>query len=515
MHVDFWNNPLVVSTFRVKYRRSSPAMLISAYLLALVGLAGIIEYYRAQLSIAPGLMFLGVMLSIQFYLSAIIAIITVSSSMNSEVANRTFDYQRIVSLSPREILVGKMIGEPTLAYFMLLATIPLAMFCYAYGSTTAWVIFWFYVNLISFTLMCASLGLLHTLKPSKKGASGQGGIGATMIFPMFMLPMFLLNLANVQSDTWIGALINLLTPIGPLMGLFHSQAFEATVPLWNWQIPTLYIAPLANLLIVSSVVAMMAKRLSNPSVPLISRVRGYLSILVFDVLQAGILYSFWSNGDSVTRLLFVFGFGHVVASLLIILFATPSKPALLSWIWRFENQSHWLSDLWTNNRAMINGSLVVMCLIGSITMLVGLVLPIYLAAPTLIKPMAIVEVICVSSLLVLALGICYQRCLTTGGSSGVIVFLLLLLIGCIIGPIISAFIEETSNYAATAFFRSTSPLVYYMYHMENSFARLTKTPWPLLLECGFVWALMYFSMNRWLYRQRHTIHKKVASMGIS
>jgi hypothetical protein len=512
MRTDFWNNPLVVSAIRLKYRRSSPVLVISVFLLALLGLAAAIEHYSDTITVAPGLLFLLIMFSLQFFLSGIMALYTVSSSMNGEISNRTLDFQRIVSLSPQEILIGKIIGEPTLAYFMLISTIPFAILSFLTGSTTIWTILWLYINLLSFTLMCASLGLLHTLKPGKKSSGNQGGIGGAMMFPLFIAPMYMIGVASIQPDTWIGAIINLLTPIGSIKGLYQGQAWAAYVPLWGKEIPSLYLSPLIHLLIMGSLVAVMAKRLRNPTLPLIYRVRGYLTLLVIDCLQAGFLYSFWLSGDSATRLLFVFGFGHVIACMFLIFYATPSRAALHSWIWRFEKQSHWLRDLWTENRATINGSLLIYCLIGSLMLLLGFVVPINFTASGTVTLGPVLEVLGTTTLLILALGACYQWCIATGGSSGVMVFLLLLLLVCILGPIAVSLADTSIQPSTRIFFQSTSPLTYFVHHMEGRSSKLTSIPWPLLLECGFAWAIMIFSLNRWLARQRVSIHKKLASM---
>ena len=83
--------------------------------------------------------------------------------MNAEVVNRTLDFQRIVTLSPRAILMGKMIGEPALSYFLMIASMPLAAICWGFGAASGSVIFWLYVNLTTFTLMWAAFGLINSL----------------------------------------------------------------------------------------------------------------------------------------------------------------------------------------------------------------------------------------------------------------------------------------------------------------------------------------------------------------
>src|SRR4051812_27686517 len=94
LHLDFWNNPLVVTAMRLKYRRGSPGTRSILWILALLGLGSLLYH---QLAEAPGFRFptayLVAILSLQSLLSAAIAVGTTSASITSEVTNRTLDFQ--------------------------------------------------------------------------------------------------------------------------------------------------------------------------------------------------------------------------------------------------------------------------------------------------------------------------------------------------------------------------------------------------------------------------------------
>jgi len=98
MQYDFWNNPLVVSAMRLKYRRSSPGITTCLYLLVLLTIGAALHHYQGRYLMPPGRAFLLVILGLQFMVSGALALFTVANSINAEVANRTLDFQRIVSL---------------------------------------------------------------------------------------------------------------------------------------------------------------------------------------------------------------------------------------------------------------------------------------------------------------------------------------------------------------------------------------------------------------------------------
>ena len=125
----FWNNPIVVSAFRVKYRKSAPTLTATLWLLALAGLGvvmhhnlagttGVVPWYR---------LYFAVVIGVQAALAGVLALSSTHASITSEVGNRTLDFQRIASLSPFSILVGKLFGEPAIAYLLVFASIPISL----------------------------------------------------------------------------------------------------------------------------------------------------------------------------------------------------------------------------------------------------------------------------------------------------------------------------------------------------------------------------------------------------
>src|SRR5438552_3914252 len=116
MQLDFWNNPLVVSAFRVQYRRGGLFSVTVVYLLLWAVIGGALEYYQSYVGPDwPRMYFLG-LVGAQSVISGMIAMNATNSSIRTEVVRRTLDFQRITALSLSELLIGKLLCDTPLAY---------------------------------------------------------------------------------------------------------------------------------------------------------------------------------------------------------------------------------------------------------------------------------------------------------------------------------------------------------------------------------------------------------------
>jgi len=515
MQADFWNNPLVVSAMRLKYRRSSPGLITGVYLLALVSFGFALDYYRATITMPLGLVFLVAMFSLQFILSGAIAMFSVSTSMNAEIANRTLDFQRIVSLSPREILLGKMLGEPALSYFLLVATVPFAILCWATGSSDVVSMVWFYINLMTFTLMCSSVGVLNKLSPTAKTAGKQGGAAGWAIFAFAWVPMVLINSVRMQPDSWPATAINMFTPIGSLIALAEGNPWQAYVAFWDYRIASLHLAPLVQVAVTMFAVLAMERRLKNPLDPPCSRRIAYVTLVLLEFAFAGILYSHRIAGISTNQLLFQFGLGHVVLCLVLMMLSAPSRAGLMTWVWRRRDREQGHRAAYLNNRSLINSELAIFCCLGAAVLLVGFVLPVRLNSPAGIgfpRWETIVEVMAVSTFLILALGVSYQWCVLTGGKGGIMVFCVLLLLANIVPSLLALLLDSSIDEGMRNTLLGASPVAYFASHVDLS--TQSYPPQYLLVSYGFVGAVLYFSLKRWLGRQQKIVSRKLTSMSV-
>src|SRR5207247_7007365 len=173
--------PIVVSAFRVKYRRGGLFNSAALYLLLLT-VGGAVLFYYDHVIGGPwpwARKYFVCLMSLQFFVSTVIAASTTAASMRSEVASRTLDFQRIAALSPRQILLGKLLVEPALAYLLAVATVPLAVWCWLFGGVTFEVMVLVYVTLATSTLLSGSFGLIIRLEPraGKTANNTAGGEG--------------------------------------------------------------------------------------------------------------------------------------------------------------------------------------------------------------------------------------------------------------------------------------------------------------------------------------------------
>jgi len=520
MHLFFWNNPLVVSAMRLKYRRSSPGLVACLYVLALMGVGSLLFYNQASFAMPVGRSFLVAILGIQFVLSALIGLGTVSSSMNAEVNNRTLDFQRIVSLSPREILVGKLIGEPALSYFLAMSTIPLVVLCWFQGGATFAAILLFYMNIVTFTLMCASLGLLHTLaEPSQTpGKARAGSIGGFAFMAFMFVPSMIMRGTGAFSNPWVGLGFNLLTPIGSLLELSNGDPLASEIVLWGLPLPSLLVAPLAQLAVATWFVHAMSRRLESPDQTVFGRRDVYFVLTVVDILVVGVCYTQWRRGWIADELVAQYCLAHVVVCLILLLGATPSRTMLMTWLWRFRGQRSWSRDSLFFSRAEITLALAAMWIIGIGILLMGFVIPATFASWGRRSPFnwyVLGEQLVVAGILVYALGIGCQYCQVIARKSGLVVFVCVVVFLNLTPPLLAGLIDFGNAFGSRDspidLIYSLSPVVYFTSCTGSSWGySLPSLPLIILyLLCAWI---AHTSFRIWRDQQARTIAVKIEQM---
>lgn len=374
MRLAIWNNPLVVTSFLLRMRRGSLYSSVVMYLL-LWGMAGMAWWYYVDVKqpdfgkVSPVLIFFMSLLIIQTGLSLILAGIRAASAIKTEVLSKTLDFQRIASISPWDIMIGKLLGEPALAYLLTIATVPIAVFCMIMGvnGVGPLEIFLLYLNILSTTLMFGALGLQHRLNlTSEKASAAVPGFG------------FVIGIASAASSIlasaggrgwlttpWSVAVLGLLTPVPTFWGLALGNPWEPGLSLFDrgFKIPFLIMTPVTQIGVALLCVHIMARRLVNPVAPTLSKGTAYFLLIVVDFLILGVLQASVGPNLKLATRISVFCALHIMASFVVMGCVTPNRELLESWAWRWRGRRSWFRDEWLGERSVNTLVLLTCCLL--------------------------------------------------------------------------------------------------------------------------------------------------------
>lgn len=515
---DFWNNPLVVTSMRLKFRKGSPALAASMYAIALLGIGGVLHYIDTQgpgLPIAFGRAYLVAIFGVQFAVSGGMALFGVAASMTAEVANRTLDFQRIVSLSPRQIMLGKMLGDPALSYFFAVMTIPFAAICLFLGGGSAAVVLAMYVNLATFTLMAAAGGLMHTLVlPENSPQRNRGSFAGMFMMVLFMVPWMAARSGAVLGNPWLATPLGLLTPIPSLVRQAQGDAFSATVPLWGLSVPSLLAAPVAQLAVAWWIVAAMARRLRSTLDPPLKRSRVYAATAVVDVLAAAVCYAEWQRGIPLTDGVYRYCLAHLLALLVITPAATPSHAAATSWLWRGRMFSSAWRDWLGGNRSPAVGMYAVQAALCVAIFLAAAWAPACLSSPNGWTDFTEIALpLITTGLTGLAMASLYQAMSVVSAKSGRTLAVFLIAMIFILPPIAAAVVRELPNGAGADSILAISPAAYLLSNMSR-FSSPAVLPVATLVASLGVLAVSMAVLRRWVARHGRIVAAKLAKMGV-
>ncbi len=372
----FWNNPLVVSALRMKFRRGMPVAMTCTYVLLLITVGAAMYRWRVDMA-GNGFqwdqIFLATLAGVQFFLAAVLAMGATKTSMQAEVNNRTMDFQRIASVSPWRILLGKLLGEGAYAFLSTIATIPLAVWLVLNGTITPAAAIALYVCLISISLLAGSVGLQVNLDPqaTKTSASAQW-VGVLVTMPIWLsFSMMFIQATNPI----IGFFFSSLIPIFVVRELVDGTPWDAACELFGFTVPYLLVIPVMHLFWAGAFFSAMARRLVHPQYPPYSKPFAYGVVLLLDLILAGLLFDPPPLGSSFPRQILTFFLAHLFFGFWVMVAVTPRGEILHSWIWRFRGQRSWPVDALLGPRSPTTLSLLVLCLTGIAVACGALVVP--------------------------------------------------------------------------------------------------------------------------------------------
>ena len=511
MKLDYWNHPLIVKAIRVKYRGGRLFISASAYLVILVAAGMMLAHYHQAMGIKDWVRvyFVG-MIGVQFAISAMFAIAATSSSMQSEVATRTLDFQRIATVSPLQILLGKAIGEPASSYMMAMTTLPIAVLCCTMGKVSLVSILVLYVTMATTTFMMACLGLQHSLDPASKGAQAGGIAGAVFFFIFAAMSVPLGFGIRGGFAEMISAAAGLFTPVLAIKGIAFedSTIWTATMPVFNFEIPYAVLTPLAQLALASLALLFMTRRLTQPLLTPLSKLQSYVALVILDGLWATLQFNAINLGEGLTGPAVRFAVGHTVLALLLAGRTTPSRESFQSWVWRLRGRRGLAADLLIGERTLNVLALPVYCLIGLVVFCAAVAAPVCWLRPELLAATRWPELAmaAVTSVLVILCYGLFHQVLTVAMGRGAGVSLFVALVIGLVGP------WALGTGFQLPVVSSLSPVATFIRLQESTLAMYPPVPLLVVHLLGIVfWAWGLFGITRRLARQ---VDRRLDSMGI-
>lgn len=179
------------------------------------------------------------LLMMQFGVLTFWSLLSGAQGISRERERGTWDFQRTTRMLPSELLVGKLLGEPVLAYFIVLCSLPVTIVLGLLGHISLLTILSAYFVILIAALFIGLAGLwLSSLFESR--SRGIGLIGA---FAMYAAFLGISGLANSEFSG-LGA-FSPLTTLFLLTGRMHPSVmwrptlFGAAVP-WLFMTTLLY-----------------------------------------------------------------------------------------------------------------------------------------------------------------------------------------------------------------------------------------------------------------------------------
>lgn len=203
----FWRNPEFVRHARAELRPSRAILVavVALFLCALIGLAcwsqrqellesaqesarqqgGRWIEYAQQLQIENSretwLLLFRWLIGLQGGVLTFWSLFMCAQSISGERDAKTWDFQRTTSLTSAEITIGKLLGEPILAYFAVLCVLPVTFWAGLAGGISFAALLSCYISLIASALFLGLCGLwLSTLLETR--SRGIGLVGALGLY---------------------------------------------------------------------------------------------------------------------------------------------------------------------------------------------------------------------------------------------------------------------------------------------------------------------------------------------
>jgi len=156
-----------------------------------------------------------------------------AQSVSGERERKTWDFQRATSLTPAEFLIGKLLGEPIVAWFIVLCSIPvtvLAAWRSHQGVANV-------VSLYALILSCALFVGLAGLWLSNLFETRSRGIGLIGTFSLYLLLAFAIKLRGSAFPGFAA-----FSPITEMDSLFDPQTTQHPATIFGAHLSWLFMS---------------------------------------------------------------------------------------------------------------------------------------------------------------------------------------------------------------------------------------------------------------------------------
>lgn len=164
----FQENPIVLKELRSRMRGGRAYILITAYLILLGGLVGMIYLGHAAAELSPGSgissqglgkTIFGAVVGLELMMIVFIAPALTAGAISSEREHQTYDLLRTTLLSPRSLIVGKLTSALSFLLLLLIAAFPMQSLAYLSGGVSIEELFIAFLLLIVTAIAFSVIGL--------------------------------------------------------------------------------------------------------------------------------------------------------------------------------------------------------------------------------------------------------------------------------------------------------------------------------------------------------------------
>jgi hypothetical protein len=366
----FWNNPIVVSSFRTMHRQGTLSRGPFYYLLFVAIGVSVFHYFNDALG-SPfnwaRITFVGLM-AVQFMVSSLFAV-RAGISIRHEVTTHTLDAQRLTKLTPRSFLVGKLLGPSAMAFLLPIVTIPFSVICWLDGGVPFQIMVLLYINLATGVLLVGTIVLrLHTFSRASRSRR-------VILAPFWILVFELLLACYAMSPNvpWSSALVGLYLPVQAFHGLVQQDVL--TLALFEIAVPFLLITPAWQLFVSFLCFERAVRQLIDPLSTPGSRMLSYVALIVIDLVAAAVLYDMGPWSLTLGSRSAAFCLVHLGATVYFMGNVTPDRQTLNTWVWRFRGRVPRWPDLWLGGRSENGLAMLTFAVIGLINLLLFVLCP--------------------------------------------------------------------------------------------------------------------------------------------